>query len=417
MNMQESKEKVAFVVVRYGKNINGGAEYHCQMLAERLVEDYDVEVLTTCVRDVATGENTYPEGTEEWNKVLVRRFRTNPIQHEKERCFAKKAKPARKLRQFLFKLGILKYLSYLFPVWSYKNDLEVQAMNSDKFYSSALNEYIREHVDEYKAFIAMSSDYVTFYYTALYAGRKTIAIPTMHNMGISFRSVLTSAFSKIAYVGFNTGEEQRLAENILGKALGAHGILSVGIEESLSADWALTKEKFQLPERYLLYIGRITPKKIHRLLTYFVNYKKKYSDSTLRLVLVGGLAMERFEHPDIIYTGFVSDEEKMSILQHAEIVVNPSRYESLSLILLEAMSQKKPMLVNGHCKVLKEHCLKSDFASFYYMNKRGFNQALRRIEQSEDLREEMGEKGASYVKSNYDWTLIMGRLKQAIKSI
>ncbi|MCA6058054.1 glycosyltransferase family 4 protein, partial [Bacteroides thetaiotaomicron] len=217
--------------------------------------------------------------------------------------------------------------------------------------------------------------------------------------------------------GFNTGEEQRLAENILGKALGAHGILSVGIEESLSADWAMTKEKFQLPEKYLLYIGRITPKKIHRLLTYFVNYKKKYSDSTLRLVLVGGLAMERFEHPDVIYTGFVSDEEKMSILQHADIVVNPSRYESLSLILLEAMSQKRPMLVNGHCKVLKEHCLKSDFASFYYMNNRGFNQALRRIEQSEDLREEMGEKGVFYVKSNYNWTLIMGRLKQAIKSI
>ena len=39
---------------------------------------------------------------------------------------------------------------------------------------------------------------------------------------------------------------------------------------------------------------------------------------------------------------------------HAEIVVNPSRYESLSLILLEAMSQKRPMLVNGHCKVLKQ---------------------------------------------------------------
>ncbi len=167
----------------------------------------------------------------------------------------------------------------------------------------------------------------------------------------------------------------------------------------------------------MLYIGRITPKKIHRLLTYFVNYKKKYSDSTLRLVLVGGLAMERFEHPDVIYTGFVSDEEKMSILQHAEIVVNPSRYESLSLILLEAMSQKRPMLVNGHCKVLKEHCLKSDFASFYYMNNRGFNQALRRIEQSEDLREEMGEKGASYVESNYNWSLIMGRLKSDINFI
>lgn len=66
---------------------------------------------------------------------------------------------------------------------------------------------------------------------------------------------------------------------------------------------------------------------------------------------------------------------------------------------------------------MKEHCLKSDFASFYYMNNRGFNQALRRIEQSEDLREEMGEKGASYVESNYNWSLIMGRLKSDINFI
>ena len=44
-----TKEKIAFIVVRYGKDINGGAEYHCRMLAERLVNDYDVEVLTTCV--------------------------------------------------------------------------------------------------------------------------------------------------------------------------------------------------------------------------------------------------------------------------------------------------------------------------------------------------------------------------------
>ena len=36
------KEKIAFVVVRYGLNINGGAEYHCQMLAERLTPDYEV---------------------------------------------------------------------------------------------------------------------------------------------------------------------------------------------------------------------------------------------------------------------------------------------------------------------------------------------------------------------------------------
>ena len=73
--MQENKEKVAFVVVRYGKDINGGAEYHCQMLAERLTSEYDVEVLTTCVRNAETGKNEYEEGNEYWNGVLIRRFK------------------------------------------------------------------------------------------------------------------------------------------------------------------------------------------------------------------------------------------------------------------------------------------------------------------------------------------------------
>ena len=66
-----TKEKIAFIVVRYGKDINGGAEYHCRMLAERLVNDYDVEVLTTCVKNYVTGDNEYPEGEEILNGVLA----------------------------------------------------------------------------------------------------------------------------------------------------------------------------------------------------------------------------------------------------------------------------------------------------------------------------------------------------------
>ena len=44
------KKKVAFVIIRYGAEVNGGAEAQCRMLAERLVPYYDVEVLTTTVR-------------------------------------------------------------------------------------------------------------------------------------------------------------------------------------------------------------------------------------------------------------------------------------------------------------------------------------------------------------------------------
>ncbi len=413
------KEKIAFVVVRYGKDINGGAEYHCQMLAERLEREgkYKVEVLTTCVRNVSTGENYYAEGTESWNGVIIRRFKADPINPQSKQAYTKKAKPARRLRRLLYQIRLLKFISNFIPLWTYKQEDEINEMNASMFYSSGLNSFIQFHKDDYKAFIAMSLDYPTFYYTALYAGKKMIAIPTMHYAKISFRSLLTSAISKVAYVGFNTGEEQKLGERIFGKAIKSCGIISVGIETPKAANWQEVKTKYQLPEKYLLYVGRITHIKIYHLLTYFINYKKTYPNSILKLVLVGGITIDKVIDPNIIYTGFVSDEEKMSILQHAEIVVNPSNGESLSLILLEAMNQGKPMLVNGHCKVLKEHCFKSEFASLYYMTNKDFNNKLHQLDMSLELREQMGHKGMNYVETNYNWPLIMMRLKQAIREI
>lgn len=413
------KEKIAFVVVRYGKDINGGAEYHCQMLAERLVDDYEVEVLTTCVRNIATGANDYPEGTEMWNGVFIRRFKSAPIHAEQEKLLAKQAKPARRLRRFFYQIRILSILSRFFPVWHFKEEEEIRQMKASMFYSPDLIHFIQRHKDDYKTFIAMSLDYPTFYYTAMCAGEKTIGIPTMHYVGISFRSLLTAAISKIAYMGFNTGEEQKLGYRIFGQAIKSSGIISVGIETPSAASWEEVKRKYQLPPNYLLYVGRITRVKLYRLLPYFLQYKRSYPQSTIKLVLIGGITEEvtLVEHDDVIYTGYVSDEEKRSILQHADIVVNPSNGESLSLILLEAMYEGKPMLVNGHCKVLKEHCLKSDFASFYYMNNRDFNHCLHQLEQFPALRQQMGEKGKAYVQRYYNWPLIMKRLKNAIEVI
>ncbi len=94
-----------------------------------------------------------------------------------------------------------------------------------------------------------------------------------------------------------------------------------------------------MPEDYLLYVGRIDAIKLNNIVDYFLSYKKKYVDS--RLKLVGGIFGKTVEHPDIIYTGFVDDAEKVAIQLNAKVIVNPSRYESLSLILLETMSEGK----------------------------------------------------------------------------
>lgn len=89
-------DKIAFVVVRYGLDVNGGAEYHVRMLAERLANKYHVEVLTTCVKDYITGDNYFFEGEEIINQVLVRRFQVDPVDKEHYSLYWKKTKKAKK---------------------------------------------------------------------------------------------------------------------------------------------------------------------------------------------------------------------------------------------------------------------------------------------------------------------------------
>lgn len=415
----KSKEKIALVTIRYGKDINGGAEYHCRMLAERLVEDYDVEVFTTCVRNYTTGTNELPEGEEMMNGVLVRRFKAEPIDKEKHKFYSNEEKPARKWRRFLFRIGALKRLAAVCPVWKCKHEAELKSFLSYPFYSPDMREFVRMNKNKYKAFIPVNMAESTTFFTAIEAPEKTILIPTMHNQGIFFKAIQTEVMTKVAYIGFNTEAEQKLAENVFGKHMSPHGIISVGIEEPTFASWKETQKKYKLPEDYLLYLGRVDPNKMGKIFDYFASYKEKYPESSLQLVLVGGINFDRlpFERQDVLYTGFVSDEEKMTILHHAKIVINPSKFESLSLILLEAMSQGKPMLVNGECAVLEEHCQKSDNAALYYMGKHDFVSKLYELDMSESLRLEMGKRAVKYIQENYDWSIILTRLKNTIVTI
>lgn len=411
------KKKVVFVVTAYGENINGGVEQHCRMLAERLVSDYDVEVLSTCVKDYVKGKNELPCGDEWDNGVLVRRFKAEPIHPELHHSYVCKSKCIRKLRKTLYKLNVLRFLVNVYPIWTQMNLMEQKVMQSYVFYSPNLIAYLKKHKDDYRAIIPINISYPLAYYASLCVPDKTILIPTMHYESSSFRAIYTEVFTKVAYIGFNTTAEQNLAENIFGKKMSPHGIISVGINETRNVDWQEVKIKYNLPDVYLLYVGRIDKGKLNKVIQYFLSYKAKYVDSNLKFVLVGGFFSKPIQHSDIIYTGFVNEYEKCAIIRHAKIVVNPSKFESLSLILLESMSLGKPILVNGKCDVLKEHCTKSNGAAVFYCSKNDFVSKLHSIDSSEEFRLEMGRKGIQYVKECYSWDIIMKRLKRVIESV
>lgn len=412
------REKIAFVVSDYGPQAKGGTEKHCQMLAERLVDGYDVEVLTTNICDVSFIEKVGLPRAKEWhNRVLVRKFEATPVNADSHDHYLKSFKRVRRLRKHLFQLGILRFWALLNPVWHCGTEKEEQIMKSYSCYSPDMFRYIREHKDEYKVFIAINISFPLAYYVSLYVPERTILIPTMHNESSSFRAIYTHVFTKVSYVAFNSSAEQRLARRIFGKRnMSRHGVIGVGVEQVTPAAWEQIKMKYNLPEEYLLYVGRIEKSKLYNIIRYFTAYKKKYPYSNLKCVLVGDHSGDVAGSSEIVYTGFVDEHEKYAIIRHAKVLVNPSKFESLSLILLEGMQCGKAMLVNGKCEVLKEHCRKSNHAAVYYTGKRSFMSQLHRLDSDPDLRVKMGEKGRKYVEENYNWDLILSRLTEIIES-
>ena len=67
--------RIGMIVQRYGEGVDGGAEVHCRMVAERLAKEHEVTVLTSCARDYLSWADHFPEGPGELNGVKLIRFK------------------------------------------------------------------------------------------------------------------------------------------------------------------------------------------------------------------------------------------------------------------------------------------------------------------------------------------------------
>ena len=115
--------------------------------------------------------------------------------------------------------------------------------------------------------------------------------------------------------------------------------------------------------------------------------------------------MEIPAHPQIHAPGFVSNAQKDAAIRQAAFVVNPSEYESLSIMLLEAWQAGVPVLVNGRSDVLVDHCLTSN-GGLYYTNYDEFALGLDLLRENRVLRETLGANGKQYVAARYSWDVV-----------
>jgi len=375
--------KVAFVVQRYGLEINGGAELHCRWVAEHMKKYFEAEVLTTKAFDYITWKNHYPRDEETINGVKVRRFPVTRPRH-----------PERfgRIQNFVFGN-------------EHREEDELRWLDEEGPLAPGLIRYIKEHEADYDYFIFFSYRYYHSYWGIRAVPRKSLLVPTAEKDPVINLGIFKELFLLPRAFIYNSLEERRMiqsasaVEHIPGDVVG----MGIDIPEKFSAE--AFRRKFSLEGDYIIYIGRIDENKgSHRLFEYFLRYKKETS-STIKLVLTGSTILRIPSHPDLLYLGFLNEEDKFNALNGATLLVMPSFFESLSMVTLEAWALGKPVLANAQCEVLKGQCLRSN-GGLYYENYEEFREALALLLATPRLRERLGENGRAYYESNYTWDIV-----------
>jgi glycosyltransferase involved in cell wall biosynthesis len=411
------KQKVALIVQRYGMQINGGAEMHARMIAERLLDKYDVTVLTSCALDYEFWEPVLPEGETEENGVKIIRFKNKKRDvGTQEKAYA----AVKKTFHVYLRYKLFKLFNYWIP-FSKKQDcfdknnlawLEAQGPAMPD-----LIDYLRSNNHEYNAFIFFTALYYPTALGILEVKPKSILVPTMHVEAASFFPVYQAVMKSAAWIMYNTLSEKRFSEKIFPIANTKNAVVAVGIDlPDLNTKNMHVLNKFGIIDNYIVYVGRIDKSKgCDELINFFLRYIQQ-TKQPIKLVMVGKSVLDFKGHEAVIFTGFVSDEEKVQLMMQATALIIPSKYESLSLVLLESLACKVPVIANGNTEVLKDHIDASN-GGWAYTNFKSFSNSMDQLLSSKELVLQKGQHGFNYVQENYSWPSVMQKYYSALNDI
>jgi glycosyltransferase involved in cell wall biosynthesis len=167
-----------------------------------------------------------------------------------------------------------------------------------------------------------------------------------------------------------------------------------------SEPMAAVKQRYRLPDRFILYVGTIEPRKnLPRLIGAY----RRLREEGVRhgLVIAGGrgwLCDDVFEAAGrdglgehIVFTGHVDEDDLLALYQSADVFAYPSLYEGFGLPVLEAMACGVPVVCSdrgslpeaaGDAALLVDPTDESAMAA-----------ALARALHDDDLRREMVDRG------------------------
>ncbi len=389
------RPRVGIVVQRYGAEVTGGSESLARAVAERLVGDAEVVVFTTRARDYVTWANELPEGEQLEGGVEVRRFGV-----EQPRDLAS-------FNRFSDELYAGPHSEEQELLW-----LKRQGPDVPRLVHS-----LEAERDRYDAVLFFTYLYFPTYWGLRAAPERSILVPTAHDEPPLRLGVMQRVFAAPRAFAFCSAPEERLVRSRFELGERPSAVTGIGVDASPAG---LDVEGFRIRHDvrgpYALYAGRIDAGKgCDAMLAHFESYRRSVGGAA-ELLLIGKLAMPAPRAPGVRYLGFLPEAEKHAAMAGARAVVCPSPYESLSIVLLEAMALGTPVLATTASPVLLDHCQRSN-GGLFYGGTAEFVEALDLLVKSPPLRQALGENGRRYVAGQYRWDVVMARYKGLIAAV
>jgi glycosyltransferase involved in cell wall biosynthesis len=395
--------KLACVIHRFGADIAGGSEGHCRLVAEHLATAHDVTVVTTCARDHVTWGNHYAAGDSRVGPLHLKRFPTvRTRQLHRFRDISDQVFADRGSRQEL-------------EQWFRENGPE----------TPALLEFLECHASDYDLVLFWSFRYYNAYFglpRALRGGGRVVLVPTAEEDPLIHVDGLEPFFALPDGYVFLTPEEADLLGDRVPPDTAAC-VIGCGIDPPAGGADRRLLDALGLGDAFLLYLGRIDPNKgCETLLRHYLRWVGpggRGPAAGLRdvpLVLAGPPNMAVPEHPMIRQLGFVDDSVREALLAHARVLLMPSPFESLSMVLLEAWNHGLPALVNAKCDVLRGQVLRAD-GGLHYRTALEFSSALDYLLDHPSTARQLGEQGRAYVDRHYRWPTVLATLEDLLNEV
>jgi glycosyltransferase involved in cell wall biosynthesis len=180
------------------------------------------------------------------------------------------------------------------------------------------------------------------------------------------------------------------------------------------------KRKFGLHKeaKIILYVGRIHRRKgIDFLVDAFS--RLDYSEAILVIAGTGDHFVSTLKDKvsqlgisdRVIFTGFISEADKLAAYVDSEIVVYPGLYESFPLVPIESALCSRPVIVSND-SIMAEIVSQGNFGfSTKYGDIHQLTELLLRILRNPKIALEMGNNGREFIKKNYNWADIVSKLE------